>query len=66
MRRFHVFNNHVTLCKELKEETEKLKEEKEVMADDLAQWKKNFENLEAESRKLFEEMRRGRKKRRSD
>jgi prefoldin subunit 5 len=56
----------VTLCKELKEETEKLKEEKEVMADDLAQWKKNFENLEAESRKLFEEMRRGRKKRRSD
>jgi predicted RNase H-like nuclease (RuvC/YqgF family) len=43
----------VTSCKEL---TEKLKEEKEVMADDLAQWKKNFENLEAESRKLFEEM----------
>ncbi len=46
----------MTSCKELKEETEKLKEEKEVMADDLAQWKKNFENLEAESRKLFEEM----------
>ena len=43
----------MTSCKEL---TEKLKEEKEVMADDLAQWKKNFENLEAESRKLFEEM----------
>ena len=55
-RRFHVFNYHVTSCKELKQETKKLKEEKEVISKDLAQWKKNFKNLEAESQKLFEEM----------
>ena len=38
-----------------------MQHENQVMAEELSQSKKNFENLEAESKMLFEEMRREKK-----
>ena len=46
----------VASCQELKQEAERLKEEKEYAEQDLLEWKRNFENLEEESRKLLEDM----------
>ena len=54
-RKFHILEHHVASCQELKQEAERLKEEKEYAEQDLLEWKRNFENLEEESKKLLEE-----------